>query len=1798
MKDSRDYILRVWSLAEDMAVQSSKPLQAFLLLHHVLTQPPPVLRRASETTAEKPSISSSGHAASTTVLPTATTSQAVLPLHSTAFDAEWKCEELVTRLRAAEYLLFADVPSMRTAASSTRTTSSASPSPRTLGCTAGLEALELAEQVLAPVFATTSLLVATDTVSGAAPLPSYQQTSSTVSSLSERRCAANGSERRGGRGGGSRSASGPLEDVLREVADVSQSAAAAAARTSSASLSTDVGGIGAPAQSRVASMYFLNQATVTALTWPLSSFTLDWPMLDASLNRAGASHGPNGGEQSLLSAPLAFGPASETITVSVSLVVRAHVLQALICHRRAQHKRALQCLAEARQWIAQQYTDAARARTVRLLWEDLQERWKPPTLQQQQSSDSSSSPSVAATSLAQLSSLPAFKPLIERLITEEGRACAVMVQVEECKVHYAILQACGSLPPPSLLPSPLTSSRAAASCFADASAQLQAHTSDLRLNHRRYQESLQHLHLLSRAYMTVVRWIEEEAEGDAMRATAAPAQLPSGDLDTPAQGMAWREALRYVRSRLSPFCLCALQNTGNHATPASSLGVATATTTTKPTVAASPRYALGFDVRLAAEVLGWYHCISYVYLLYQQPAAASAVQPISAMHHDALSVVGLMARGTAGGGCGAQRPRDGAAKEDGGLDCRSGSQKGGTFEEAEEEVAFLQRYRSDPAYATVFGDRQIRSPGPQTFSSFGAALDTDDADVRAITCDVVHRAMEHAKINAFLFGQWRSGGAAVCAACSASAAVTANVEGEKRRKTESTNNDESGDAHDEGAGLPAARLLSWRAPTDATASTAPGVAHEAALWWCLIELGLRDNCPFAIRFHREQCNALSSLSVSSRAIDATQPSAKDVAEDVRAPAQMPDESAAGRFGVGRSSPKPCHNNDASSPAIRKRSRSPSLTPLAHEAPAKRTSHLQPPPSWSWAFPGVRRALQLYVELSTVLMRAAAITHSGASTLATGTEEPRSGAAFSAVAASATAPPIPIIRLGLHNAEQLMARLLFTVDAEMLQLTGNTWGIPSAAGVREGGSTRVRSITDYRNGKEKSDSGSDVGESQPRRQFLLADQLQCAAPVQLRGLVQIKAAALVTMARHHLTQLSLVRAAHYLREGQQFAGVFHRQAKIALIPEMHVLLACLATCMSLRRLPELPELPKPTEGKGRHSEGRGNSVSSGDGDAAASAALGSTQDALYAFAQGWLSAERATSSISTSNDDGVVPHEPHSLGGHHIGHGTGAAAFAILPQEERTVAQDVGLPYLHLLAAERATCTTLHTPPSLSILIYILKAWTLFHLVTAGEELVWPDVDFSFSSPLVTSLRSPTPSLQQQQWAHKTNRSPLMPVAGPRPLALKSPSTSPQFPPLPSPSHATTTLNSTVEDQQRRVARLDSLTTTPTSTPTLRSRHATLPTEMHRIHLEPAIVSAATARAAVQVVKDEDDDDEGCGVGLSAKGGGYVNAKEAISGYANGTVTHRSPSGGSGSIDKSTVAKAESDINGKHTQCIYANVRSASSAAAATPSPSGAYVRALPHTQKHRAGDVLQRMVGVLLDHYEMHSAHAAPTTATASSTTTGVERIAPQRAPAAAWTPQNVVLFRLLRGAVLFSEDKDEPAAARELKGAAHFAKQHLGVLHPYVADGLALLASAYASLDVDAVPSGASHSHGEASDSATSPSPQQTMDGAARTRKVAVQLAMRCSCMALASLYTASAANGNDSFDAAGTTTAQPQQEQTAPFSTIGARLREWWGSQVLHGLCGSSSSSGTGGCNAFAAQQLRLLFGWLPGTVGYCFP
>ncbi|KAK7198610.1 hypothetical protein NESM_000824100 [Novymonas esmeraldas] len=1561
MEEGRDLLLRVWGLAEGLAAQEDKPFHAFLLLYHVLTQPPLALRRVMGGTT------AGGDAA-------AETPKAVLPLHTHAFDAEWKAEELVTRLRAAELLLLTDAP----APPATTAGAAPAPPPRLLSRVAGLEAAELAEQVLAPIFAVSSLT----------------STTTAASSSSDTAVAANGG-RRG-------SASYSLEEVLQDAMEVRRSSAASTTTTTTTAagaVAADALGWNGGLQSRAASMCFLSHAVVTALTWPTGPFTLAWPIADdkddddAIGDGDQAMHAPgevcggrdDGHRDGRSAVPqLSFGPASETIMISVSLVVRAHVLQAAVCHRRAQYARALQCLAEARQWIALQFSAAARARSVRLLWEDLQQRW------------------VTAPSCAAAPALPCpsqFHALMEQLIEGEGRACAALVQVEECRMHYAVVHAGGSLQTP--LPLALRHPGAAPP----------VHTGDLRLHLRRHHESLERLHSVSHGYMTVVRWIEAEAAGEDA-CTAASSMTPSQRCDV----------LRSVRRQLNPHCLSALRY--------SSSGAA---------VEESPCYVESFHLGLAAEVLGVYHCLSHVHFLCQQSATTlgTATTPSSTQSTPdaAMSAVAFMARG------------ERARRSDG-----DGDSSNETMEDV--ETAFLRRYHKDPGYHAFCSDRHL--PPQQQQQQVDASSDASVPNVGAITGDAVRRAVEHVKVNAFLFGRrlttlapppptppWRE------------------TQQQSRSKPLSGGGDGGSAAHKPNGcpTPPPTRLVDsprhpWRASADAVPGAAGDAAHEAVLLWCLTEMGFCDNYPLALRLQREMSSAVPNA-------------------DAPPPPQPKDEDEEGE--------KPREQTQQ-----RKRRRSSSSSPSSsseeEEVEAWRPrSCLAPPYSWSWVLPGVRRVLQLNVELATALMHAAATTATTTTTATHGATEARG-------AAAAAAPLVPIVRIGLQNAEKVMARFLFAVDAEMLQLSSHTWGIPSSSSSSSPGARH---------------GDSDDAVLHERRRALL-DRLHCPAPAQLRFLVQMKAAALLTMARHHLTQLSLGRAVHYLREGQQFARVFHRQVRVALLPEMHMLLACVATCASLRRLPEPPAASATEKQRDGSLEGNNSSssssVSSGDGDAAGAYGRSSATrtGALCALAQGWPSAETRVAAAHVNR--------------HSSGDGE-AARFSILPEEEATVAQDVGLPYLHLLAAERAAAAAaLHTPPSLSLLLYLLKAWAVFQFVLAGDEVAWPrPCSAAAPAPLTVVPRSP---------------------------GMRSTSQSPQVMPLPSPSHATTTLNTTVEDQQRRVARLDSVTTTPTSTPTLRSRHAMLPTEMQRIQLEPATAAARVTPLAVKREEEEEDEEEDGGGGGGGRRSPVVKVEKK-----NGGVS----AGGAAAAAAPRLQLGPSIVVGHCTAL--------------------AEVRPVPRTQQHRAADVLQRMMDVLLHHYEGRGA---------------------------AWTPHNTILFRLLRGAVLLCEDKDEPAAARELKEGTHFAKRHLGVLHPSVADGLALLANAYASLDIDVGPNGDARGCGTgdvdscsrlAVSTAQLQRPAATADGGgvARTRRVAVQLAMRCSCTALASLATTTSAySSGDGTDAPAAAAAA--DALTSP-SVIAVRLREWWRSQVLHDLCGSGG----------AHQQLRSVFGWLPGAEDY---
>ncbi|KPI89173.1 hypothetical protein ABL78_1736 [Leptomonas seymouri] len=1688
MSDGREHVLRVWRLAEELAVQSSKPLHAFLLLHNILTQPPPQLR--SSGVSIKSAIASS---------PTAAASA---PLHVPSLDAAWKCEELATRLRAAEYLLFPDAthpvrnsPTEEASSSCVALPSftTAAPPAHTLSRAAALESLELAEQVLAPVFAASS----------------HTGASVGNSDINNHHTSAH----RDGRGlhvAGTRTA--PLDTVLSEVAQTvttttsSSSSNSACARSPSAAVQSDLSPAffksdvhsgGDAVNTRVTSMYFFNESTVAALAWPLTCFSLKWPFSTSSPVDAPPS--------------LSFKAANQTIMIAVSLVVRAHVLQAVVCHRRVQYNRALQCLAEARKWVQQQFTASAQTRSLRLLWTDLQERW---------CSNASDSASVTAmpSPAPALSSqhLPHFDSVMKRLMELERRACEAMISVEECKVYFMILQMCGSLPPPPLLLHlPQSSSESSAATMAGVH-QPSVHAPDLRLHYKRYQESVQKLHQVSRVYMSVLKWTEEEEEaGDTeeevqkqrMRRTRREGSSGKGEGDDEVEegeGISrWREHVRRVQCQLSPFCLCALQHIGP-STPSSQVlkhstevpdqhGHAVRLKTERSTNgdplpqqqkqqqrctrADSWRhtsYVVNYDKRLAAEVLGLYHCVSFFYVLYQH---ASTTTPAT---NDS---VGQHLRG---------------------------------IEKAEAEFF--------AGYSGVTAAAPPAAPSP---------LSPD------VWRDAVQRALTHVRIYAFVFGglPFRSSG-------------------------------------DDAAG----RWRSDSARAESSAFSSPAAVHEAALLLCLAEMALTDNFPFAVRF----CSALNGAR-SSAASSAAK--------------KEEDEGEVGGDGVRNELPQAqwgCPSAAAALGAV-------TAAPHKLDGPLLRS-----PPSWHWVLPGVRVTLQLYLELTTVLMQAAATMQASVPP-----PSPVIPAARAAAAAGAI-PPVPILQVGLQRAEQLHARLLFNVDREMLQLTGNAWNLAAAplssahtAAVNAMAQVGVSAPQQQRQRQAQSSVPHDEGDGPssasmtPLSPCTPVDHLQSSSPAQLRWLVQIKAAALLTMARHHLTQLSIVRAVHYLREMKQFMQVFHRQAKLLLLPEMHVLLATVATCMSLRRLPDHRVLPQGQQkqlgccrglkrsrgGEALLSEGEDGDDHHGAGidhdndegapgsqpsDAGDSVFVG---EALYAFAQGWPLAGSA--SLSSS-----APALQTRLTGVVEGDGSPPpSAFLISPREEATVAQDVGLPYLHLLAAERAACTSLYTPPSFMLLLYLMKAWLVYQLVAAGEELTWAE-------PMEVAADTQRTHERQQQHSPKVPASPPSPACSPLPL--------------PTASYATTTLNTTVEDQQRRIARLDSLTSTSTSAPTtpaLRSRHATLPAEMQRIQLDPSALPSPVVSFA-----------KPAGSAAAAAPAKVPEKFTAMQPSSPAASLHAPRAAPTASAAPARFSPPAHPLPPPSLPSLY---RSPYRRPCAQAYPT-AQATPVPLTVRHRAGDVLQRMMAVLRHHYEVYSMHASSSLREALSCSTS----APTTVPVTAWTPQNVTLFRLLRGAVLLTEDRDEPASARELKEATHYAKQHLGVLHPYVADGLALLTSAYTSLDVDAVSyAGISLSGGAGARPSASPSCPQ--DGAARTRRVAVQLAMRCSCTALASLAVSdntpvpfsptklpatSSSGGLEGSAAAATVNAGDssscssssshnniggasdlpyQQQQTVMFS----RLHEWWNTQVLEELCGNRSVHRS----THAVKQLRALFGWL---------
>jgi hypothetical protein len=1695
MSEGRDYLLRVWQLAEELAVRSRKPLHAFLLLHHVLTRPPPQLRNAGTSLKAR---------MTATTAPATASSEA--PLHLPSLDAEWKCEELATRVRAAEYLLFPDSVACGT-------TEQVFSAPRTLSRAAALESLELVEQVLAPVFATASH-------------------TSTAAHLNGERAAAS------------------LDAVFNEVAQAgsSGSSSANANHLTASSLPPPAASSFLRSDTRTTSMYFLNESTVTALAWPLTAFTLTWPCratppANVSAASGGSSSSSNRGGDCPSSASLPllhFKAANQTIMIAVALVVRAHVLQANVCYRRAQYKRALECLAEGRKWVERQFDDPAQARSLRLLWADLLERWS----------------SLTAPSRDALEThLPRFEPILKQLMELERRACEAMLSVEECRVHFMILQTCGSLPAPPLLvvlrpplEQPLSDSSPS------------VHAPDLRLHYRRYQDSVQRLHQVSRVYMRVLEWIDQEAGGNGSPNTEGGRRIrvktegvsssevkeeeeEEGECGPTSES---RAHVRLVQRQLSPFCFSALHVATPPFSDFAKAGESSREVKPEPTAsrATSSRaqHSIGavwianYDKRLAAAVLGWYHCVSFFYVLYQ-PSVNTA----------------MPASNSSSGGGGTVERRARQADES-------------------EEAGFLARYACVSASSSLRASFKTPSPTvPGTSTGAAASLTS------ALPSDAVQRALSHFRVYAHVFGAF---------------------------PTALHNSDESCNSP-----------VRWRCDAaDVSASTpslTPPPAHEAALLLCLAEAALTDNYPFILHFGNELKEGAAAYAAQKHALvhNATTPAA---AVDEEAKHIMKSE--------GESRAAPSHSLGAN--AVFKRSRT-SLDLVA------------PPPSWHWVLPGVRTTLQLYLELTTVLMQAASTMPTGTPpsspalvkstpSATTAHVNMRAGAPASlpSTSSSPQAPPLPILQTGLQRAEQLLARLLFALDREMLQLTGNTWGAaapPSTAqGIVQGQHKRHNPSAVQHNGED--DTSLTASTAGCLSSIVAVDHLQSSPPAQLRWLVQIKAASLLTMARHHLTQLSIVRAVHHLREAQQFARIFHRQAKVSLLPEMHVLLAAVAACMALRRLPNLPQ-------RGAHEHirlengavRRGDTADFGEGEQDDGNERGDApsrhprhehedvsalREALFNFAQGWPSIDATSSPSSAASAAASLPdamlRAPSTSGegggrGGFSGETLSATVFSISPKEEATIAQDVGLPYLHLLAAERAACTSLCTSPSFFLLLRLMRAWAVYQLVVAGEEVSWVAEIIPAEAADATPTHERPPRSQPQH--HQTTTPSASPL-------------SPGCPPLPLPvvSYATTTLNSTVEDQQRRVARLDSLTLTPTSTPTLRSRHATLPVEMQRIQLDqqapsmsPATAPATAADAALEQPPAP----------LLSTTVPKPHASDAGSGPARESVV-TAPQPQATSAPSPTTAAALAAANARLSPPVPPLPPSLYTPSSITlgerpqqrrPPPT-AQVTPVPSTIRHRAGDVLQRMMAVLRHHYEAYAMSIAspPQTPNPASTTAAAS------IQVTAWTPQNIVLFRLLRGATLLTEDRDEPAAARELKETTHYAKQHLGVLHPYVADGLALLTSAYTSLDLDMAPSGGG--------SSSPSSPPQ--DGASRTRRVAVQLAMRCSCTALAALAASDNASSpfakppsgsaalqgregetSSSLGAATTTVMGERKSDTTSSECLAgvpsqqhtmmhARLRDWWSSQVLGALCGN----GSGHRSLHAMKQLHALFDWLPGT------
>lgn len=1604
MTEPENGVLRLWSIAEVMAYEGH-PLQAFLVLHHLLTHPPPsLLRRRTARENEAGDGSASNDP---------------LPLQSTAFDAEWRLEELATRVRAAELLLLHDsarpqgqasAPTASTASSSSSTFSPGT-ARRALSRTATSEMLELAEKVLAPIFATTS-----------SATPSFHSNGSTTTATAA--AAAGGVMKRGSYSADRRagdngavppsSTSGVVAPLIVDVCDIVQETRCSAATAMAAAAPFDSSdAVAFLSSSSLPSSS--TESTVTLLAWPSVATSLQWPIsttyASVSPDEAANRHPPcnparSGGTNTKDDAKYAerlprlrLRPSTANIVIPVSLLLRAYTLQATICRRRGQYKRSLQCLAAAEQLLKEAFSPHQRRRALHLLWQDLHERLV-------DSAASQTSGHVSSTL-----ELPHFDDVMGAAIESEHHACQAMVAVEICQMHHQLVQQCGNLPvflgayvEAKKDEDVVVKGRQNGDAF-KAARPSTALPADWKMQWKQYTESISLLASYSRRYMSLLLHMQRQSRSGAETNT----------FSGPAVYRTSVEHLQMIQQQLHISCLTAIGYQRPSTLP---LQLARRLPSLKKEEEEEAvdvscqqwipveggRWTPSFKLQLAVVVLGFYYCMSLTFR-----ASSSASVPLAG-----------------------STSREAADQMNDDAD--------------DEEIAERQFFEAvltpDDIAAAVDASavKQMSRSKRRRFELSGSGAAGGGGPSRPdIRFTRLQRAHLHFIATEKILSAPELGGGAGVMPPGHTAAPPTEASLQRRLF-------ELGQVQD---------AVCLRRGHAATRTTTAAAAAAGPPQECFGQLRVGE-APPCVSEHRHHPQPSAATAVACTDADHDKGGGDDYDEAVAVTAELP----------------------------------------------------------SWLLPGVRRALWQYTLLHTTETASSALPSCHA-------------AAVSPLPVPPSGVPVPAAAAALDYGECNVARLLHDIDRQLFYLTGNA--MRNSADDADGNTTSPpppQCDEEMRGPAAATSTAGQLHQRQSRWRRKMArvtfseDQLQCSPLSQIKLLLYIKSSALLRMAAQHLCQLSPVRAVRHLAEARHFLSVFQKQARF-MLPEVHLLTACISASLSLRRVAEADCPPSSRQQGGSHrSRGTGSSSSS-------------IAAAVAQMAMGWAASG---------------------------GPAAPASVYAITAAEEASIAEAVGLPYLHLLAAERVASVGLQTPSSLLLLIRLLMALVLYQYILYGDDFVL--------------------------------------VCRPATIATTTPTGTPTV----------RTATAEQEEQQRRVARLDSLTPTPTTTPQQkhqlhprhRSRYATVPAELQRLRLDTTPVMRPKSPERESSGNGDDDGDGGQSVQWRRSEDGISPPFSPCSGGSGGLPDQSRKSASTTPIFSSlppallrtvsplslanaaaTSAENEDDEDDDEGSCT-AN-KWAATPPPRQPSRHVSHVQVVPYSTRHRYTAALQQMIDVLQRSYaaaHQDGGHTALLTA---------------------WTTQNITLLYLLRSAMTLTETKDDLAAVREVRQCTAFARRHLGISHPFVADGLRLLSDAYAALDAGLNVAGPPNEVSAAVEDEATPAPNES--SRRKAVRVAVQLALRTSCTALLPLLSSSSLaaaaamtteeeeenqHQQNSAKGHGDRDATPGASNSAAWNSLphqAAALQSWWDAEVLQQLGGGGPLT----------KQLISVVAFLPGIPGY---